>query len=420
MAVDVNAAPNYTGVPVNTDYTGPKYDPEQNVYTQSLIKEALLYRRDASVFSSLGSTADQPAHMGLTLTQFVELPLLDDRNKNDQGIDAKGYKIANGNLYGSSNNIGQIQAALPTLSEGGGRVNRVGLTRIKQSSTIQPYGIFSELDNYMLNFDNQADLGRSIIRRVLDGTLELYDHLTQIAVMQNIGTQIFTGAANSISTIDPTNPGTSPADKNGSLLNLHHLLRLDEMLNNNRTPYSAVLLDGSRNVDTRTVRTSRIAFCGIELVNYLRTLQNPFGQPAFIDVSQYSSQGNVLENEVGTIGGYRIIQPRRMFNWTAQGAAVGKDGGAGFRTSTDSSGTQRYNVYPFLVIGEEAYATSSFEMSDGSFRMNLITKFPGRETAHAESDPYGERGFFSVKFWHGFLPLKNERIAAIFTALPIV
>lgn len=50
---------------------------------------------------------------------------------NDQGIDANGVSIVDGNLYGSSKDIGTIEGKLPLLTENGGRVDRVGFTRLE-------------------------------------------------------------------------------------------------------------------------------------------------------------------------------------------------------------------------------------------------------------------------------------------------
>lgn len=419
----VNSAPSYTGVGNGGDgaaYTGPMYDPDIQEYTGLLIADALYYARDRQVFSLLGNTASMSRNMGKTLSQFIEIPLLDDLNKNDQGIDAKGATIANGNLYGSSTNIGQVMGALPELPEAGGRVNRVGFTRIKREATIKPYGFFFEVDNQMLQFDNQGDLGRSLVRRAIDGTLEMIDHMTQLRILQNVGTSIFTGGATTIADMSPSNQGKTAADSKGSVLNTAHLARLEEILAGNRTPMSQVLLEGSRNIDTKVIRSSRIAFCGVQMVNYLRTLQDTFGNPAFIDVAQYSSNGNVIAGEVGSIGGFRIIQVRRMLNYAGSGAVATPDDQVKYRTSMGTDGKVRFDVFPFLVLGDEAFASSGLEMSNGQYRLNLISKYPGRETAHQFNDPFGERGFTSIKFWHGFLPLKTERIACVYSVLPII
>jgi N4-gp56 family major capsid protein len=85
-----------------------------------------------------------PKNYGKTIKVYEYVPLLDDRNVNDQGIDASGATIANGNLYGSSKDVGSIVSKLPVLTENGGRVNRVGFTRLQREGSIFKFGFFTE------------------------------------------------------------------------------------------------------------------------------------------------------------------------------------------------------------------------------------------------------------------------------------
>ena len=79
------------------------------------------YARDAitevakdQYFTQLASTTDMPKHYGQRIIRYIYVPLLDDRNKNDQGIDATGAVIADGNLYGFTNEITQTYNTTPT------------------------------------------------------------------------------------------------------------------------------------------------------------------------------------------------------------------------------------------------------------------------------------------------------------------
>ena len=71
-------------------------------------KQALIDMAKEQYFSQLSGTMDMPKNMGKTIKKFHWLPLLDAANVNDQGIDANGASYANGNLYGSSKDIGSI------------------------------------------------------------------------------------------------------------------------------------------------------------------------------------------------------------------------------------------------------------------------------------------------------------------------
>ena len=111
------------------DGTDSSIGPQINTYYYD--KKALIEIAKTQYFGQLADTRTMPKHYGKKIKQYLYLPLLVDRNINDPGIDATGATIANGNLYGSSKDIGKIAGKIPTLTEHGGRVNRVGFKRIE-------------------------------------------------------------------------------------------------------------------------------------------------------------------------------------------------------------------------------------------------------------------------------------------------
>ena len=117
-------------------------------------KKALIEIAKEQFYGQLADTTSMPKHYGKTIKKFHYLPLLDDRNINDQGIDATGATITNGNLYGSSKDIGSISGKIPTLTEHGGRVNRVGITKQKVTGSICKYGFFIEHSKEAFMFGN--------------------------------------------------------------------------------------------------------------------------------------------------------------------------------------------------------------------------------------------------------------------------
>src|SRR5690606_35846728 len=140
----------------------------QQMNTFYWLKKSLIEARKEQYFMPLASTVGMPKHFGKTIKFYHYVPLLDERNVNDQGIDANGVKMVpgtwdafnaagervtngvgadsngsyataadaraaagptgrirenSGNLYGSSKDIGTITGKLPFLGENGGRVN---------------------------------------------------------------------------------------------------------------------------------------------------------------------------------------------------------------------------------------------------------------------------------------------------------
>ena len=108
------------------------------------LKKAIIDARKEQFFMPLANVTNMPKHFGKTIKVYQYVPLLDDRNVNDEGIDAEGTTIdpGSGNLYGSSRDIGTINSKLPTLTENGGRVNRVDFTRLTRECSISKFGFF--------------------------------------------------------------------------------------------------------------------------------------------------------------------------------------------------------------------------------------------------------------------------------------
>lgn len=96
-----------------------------NIVTLYHYKKALSDLPREMYFTQLADTLTMPTNMGKTIKQHHYLPLLDDRNINDEGIDATGTVIDDGNLYGSSRDIGTILNKIPALTENGGRVKQM-------------------------------------------------------------------------------------------------------------------------------------------------------------------------------------------------------------------------------------------------------------------------------------------------------
>ena len=174
--------PSSVGPQINTAY-----------YQRKAMEDA----QKEQYFTQLASAKAIPSNFGKKLKMFHYLPLLDDRNINDQGIDATGAKIANGNLYGSSRDIGTIPDKFPVLGENGGRVNRVGTTRIELEGSFEKFGFFIEYTRDSLNFDTDAELLQHINREIMIAASDMNEDALQIDLINNAGTIVYAGDANS-------------------------------------------------------------------------------------------------------------------------------------------------------------------------------------------------------------------------------
>lgn len=362
------------------------------------------YARDAitevakeQYFTQLASTTDMPKHYGKRIIRYIYVPLLDDRNKNDEGIDATGVVTKNGNLYGSSKDVGKIAAKMPVLSETGGRVNRVGFTRKTLEGSFQNYGYFTEYTEDSLNFDTDAQLMQHINREMLTGASEISEALIQLDLLNNAGITKYAGTAQSAAQIDKT-----------SLVTFQDLVNLTTDLDNNRTPKDTKINTGSVKIDTRTINAARLMYIGSELKNTLRHMTDFFKNPAFVGVQHYADGTKPLRGEIGSIDEFRIIVVPEMMKWEGAGAAGTVSDGVHVTNN-------KVDVFPMLVVGSESFTTIGFQSDAKSVKYKIIHKKPGPEMA-SPADPYGKMGFMSIQWWYGFMVIRPERIALIKTA----
>lgn len=380
------------------------------------LKKALIEARKEQFFMPLATAINMPKHMGKAVKVYEYVPLLDDRNVNSQGIDAAGATIQNGNLYGSSKDIGTITSMLPTLTENGGRVNRVGFTRLQREGSIHKFGFFYEFTQEALSFDSDDGLKDHLARELVTGAHKLTEDVLQKDLLAAAATVLFAGVATADDEItgeevDLGNGVMAPA----SIVDFKNLTRLDQILTDNRTPKQTKVITGSRLTDTKTLPSGRVMYTGSELMPLLRTMRDAFGQPAFIAAQHYADAANVLNGEEGAIGPFRLIQVPEMLHWAGAGAVVVDN--PGFR-STTVNGDERYDVFPLLVVGDDSFSTIGFQTDGKTLKFDITTKMPGAATAD-RTDPYGESGFSSIKWYYGILIKRPERLALIKTVAPI-
>jgi N4-gp56 family major capsid protein len=379
------------------------------------LKKAIIDSRKEQYFMPLSSTVNMPKNFGKTIKVFQYIPLLDDRNVNDQGIDANGVTIANGNMYGSSRDVGTIASKLPALTENGGRVNRVGFTRLAREGSIHKFGFFTEFTQESMDFDSDSDLMSHLSRELMSGAVQLTEAALQMDLLAAPGVILYAGAATDVDEITGEVDTVPNPDTPASIVDYEDLMRLDQILTDNRTPTQTTIIKGSRLIDTVTLGATRILFVGSELVPLLKRMKDLFNNKAFIEVQHYADAGTVMNGEVGSIDKFRIIQVPEMLHWAGAGAEV--DSNPGYR-STTVSGVERYDVYPMLCIGEDSFVTIGFQTDGKTVKFNVMTKMPGKETAD-RNDPFGETGFSSIKWFYGILIKRPERIGVIKTVAPI-
>lgn len=360
-------------------------------------KQALIEARKLQFFTQLADVTAMPKNMGKKIVRYHYLPLLDDANINDQGINAAGVAIVNGNLYGSSKDIGTISAKLPVLSESGGRVNRVGFKRKTIEGTFEKFGFFDEYTQESVDFDSDADLLQHVNREMINGANEMTEDALQIDLINAAGVVKFAGNATQNSEVG--------AD---DIVSYIDLMRLSIDLDNNRTPKHTTVITGTRLVDTRVLPAARVMYIGSELIPTLRAMKDLHGEAAYISAEKYAAGGNTVLGEEGCVDKFRMVVVPEMMHWSGAGAAVGAE------TTLYETG-DKFDIFPMLCVGDESFTTIGFQTDGKTVKFKITHKKPGDETAD-RNDPYGETGFMSIKWYYGFMALRPERIALIKTA----
>ena len=366
-------------------------------------RKALIETAKVEYFGQLGDVESLTKNYGQKIKKYHYLPLLDDRNINDQGLDATGAVIANGNLYGSSKDPGVISGKLPTLSETGGRVNRVGFKRVEIEGDIAQYGFFYEWSEDSLNFDTDMDLYSHINRESLRGAREISEDIAQMDLLDAAGVIKYAGTGTTLATVN-------------DIVTYNDLVKLGVTLDNNRCPKDTKAIKGSQDTDVINIPSARYAFIGSELIPTFMRMTDYHGDRAFVPVEKYAKMENgkytnTLHGEIGAVGPFRLIVVPEMMGYKGKGIAVG----SAVNGSTLLSNGSKVDVYPILVVGSGSFAKINFQSSGSTNdKFKIIVRKPG--TFANPEDPFEKIGYSSIQFWQGTMILRPEWIAKVLTA----
>jgi len=366
-------------------------------------KLAIEYIKKDMIFSGMSSNENLPKHMGKTIKKYKYIPILDDKNVYPDGLDADG-NAAVGNLYGSSRDIDAITSALPSIAEIAGRANKVGRTRELIEADITRYGMFMEYTAQSTEFDSESNLRERDRRELAYAANLVYEDLLQLDLINQAGHMVYGGTATSLATMTGEQGATPSVITYGTLKNV------DEILFNSDCPEDTQIISGSSYTDTRVINRARYMITSKPMVNYFRTLTDDFGKEAWISRESYAAAGNLLDNEEGTIGSFRVVSNKQMM--TAKGAAVTTNDG--YRNDGAN-----YIVHHALIIGSQAFSTLGFRLStiaNSVYAGNMLFLDTPPKQTHA--NPFGDLGILSVQWYYGTLVERPEWIVCMRSLVP--
>jgi N4-gp56 family major capsid protein len=106
----------------------------------------------------------------------------------------------------------------------------------------------------------------------------------------------------------------------------------------------------------------------------------------FTPVAQYGTRKPVHPQELGSCENFRFITSPELAPYAAAGVPVGS-------TGLLSVGGVNVDVYPFIVVGEDAWGQLALRGSDA---LDPTYIPPGVKD---KSDPLGQRGYIGAKFY---------------------
>lgn len=161
-------------------------------------------------------------------------------------------------------------------------------------------------------------------------------------------------------------------------ITLNLLRRVSRNLQANHARRVTSILAPSVDVATQPVEAGYLVFVHSDAEADIRDL------PGFIHVSAYGSRKPVHAQELGSCENFRFVTSPELAPYAGAGAAIG---------STAMMGGTNVDVYPFVIIGENAWGQLALR-GDDSLDPTYIR--PGQKD---KSDPLGQRGYIGAKFY---------------------
>jgi len=441
-------------------------------------KKALIEAAKEMYFGQLADVTAMPKNMGKKIKRYHYIPLLDDANINDQGIDAAGVTITNAQYYvtlpravlsvangakaGAVTAIqanvdgvtavagadGSAGAGLATITVSGNLTFKVagvaqanaivalnvGATMAQGSGNL--YGSSKDIGTISGKLPVLSETGGRVNRvgfkrKELEGTFEkfgFFDEYTQESLDFDSDAELFMHinremvmGANEITEdalqIDLLN--SAGVVKYAGNATANENVGADDLVGYRDLMHLGIDLDNNRTPKQTTVITgSRMIDTRVVPAGRVAYIGSEL-LPTFKAMVDLHGQPAWIPVEKYAAGGTLLRGEAGSVDAfrVVVVPEMMKWAGAGADASADSANYEtagRFDVFPILVVGAESFTTIGFQTDGKTVKFTITHKKPGKETAD-RNDPYGEIGFMSIKWYYGFMALRPERIAVIKT-----
>jgi len=177
-------------------------------------------------------------------------------------------------------------------------------------------------------------------------------------------------------------------------ISLNAIRKAARTLESNRCRRVTSRLAPGVNFGTRAVQPAYVVFCHTDAVSDIRNL------PGFTRVEEYGSFKPIHDREVGACEDFRFVSSPLLKSFAAAGASVGSSGML-------SVGASNVDVYPFIVIGEDAWGQVALK---GMSAIKPVV-LKASQTNHA--NPLGQFGYVGASTWFATVRLNDAWMARI-------
>lgn len=261
------------------------------------------------------------------------------------------------------------------------------------ADTLTPVDVTATLQQY------------SCLYAVTDKTADLHEDDVPAEMKKQAGERVGLlremvryGALKGMTNVFYGGTGNSPSTVNGTL-GVNLLRKVTRSLKANHAKMITSILAPSPNFATAPVEAGYLVFCSTDLEPAIRDL------PGFKHVSEYGSRKPVHEQEIGSCESYRFVLSPELAANINGGAAVGA-------TGLFSTGGSNIDIYPMIVVGEDAWGQVALRGMD-SIDVSYIP--PGQKD---KNDPLGQRGYIGAKTYMTALVLNNGWGALVWVGTP--
>lgn len=338
------------------------------VASRNLIRAAqgmLEHAQPITVLGDFGTQREMPMNSTDTLVFRRTLPF---------GASTTGTTIENSARYVGTP---QITASNFVLAEGvTPNSNTISFQDV--SVTLQQYGVLFKYSNKTEQLYEDDIPGEMV--KLTGETLAEVMELVRYGVLKAGSTVVYSN-------------GSSRSAIN-TAITLNSIRKAARTLDSNRARRVTSRLAPGVNFATRAVQPAYIVFCHTDAVSDVRNLSG------FTRVEDYGSFKPIHDREIGACEDFRFISSPLLTSFAAAGASVSTSGML-------SVGGSNVDVYPFIVIGEDAWGQVALK---GMQAIKPVV-LKASQTNHA--NPLGQFGYVGASTWFATVRLNDAWMARI-------